>query len=127
MDEWPRYPIETLVEGMGDCEDTAILFSSIVRPYVTTVHLIILPGHCAAAVPVDQAYIDNADFLVGYYQFNGMYFVMVETTGDPGSGHWRIGELPDQLADAWTSGQISYFDVGTQATAFVHPQIHSPS
>ncbi|HOR19644.1 MAG TPA: hypothetical protein PLE10_07465 [Brevefilum sp.] len=27
--EWPRYPIETLLEGVGDCEDVAILCAAI--------------------------------------------------------------------------------------------------
>jgi len=29
--EYPRYPVETLVDGVGDCEDSAILYASIVR------------------------------------------------------------------------------------------------
>ena len=125
MDEWPRYPVETLVERMGDCEDTAILFASIVRPYVQSVHLIILPGHCAAAVPVDWSYIEQADFTVGYYEYDGMYFVMVETTGDPPYG-WLIGELPDSVVADWSSGQILFFDVGQQVGASVQPKIHRP-
>ena len=31
--EYPRYPVETLVEGIGDCEDSAILYASIVRTF----------------------------------------------------------------------------------------------
>jgi PKD repeat protein len=126
MDEWPRYPVETLVEGMGDCEDTAILFSSIVRPYVQDVHLIILPGHCAAAVPVDWAYIEQANFSIGYYQYNGLYYVMVETTGDPPDG-WRIGELPPTVAADWAAGQILFFDVGRQVSAAAVPKVHHPN
>jgi hypothetical protein len=30
-DEIPRYPLETLVSGGGDCEDTAILFASMIQ------------------------------------------------------------------------------------------------
>ncbi|HHG85782.1 MAG TPA: hypothetical protein ENJ82_13625, partial [Bacteroidetes bacterium] len=29
--EYPRYPAETLVEGAGDCEDTSILLSALLR------------------------------------------------------------------------------------------------
>ena len=29
--EWPLYPLETLVDGVGDCEDTAILLVSLLR------------------------------------------------------------------------------------------------
>ena len=31
--EYPRYPVETLIDGVGDCEDTAILYASIVRTF----------------------------------------------------------------------------------------------
>jgi predicted transglutaminase-like cysteine proteinase len=31
--EYPRYPVETLVDGVGDCEDSAILYASIVRAF----------------------------------------------------------------------------------------------
>ncbi|MFC2078619.1 PKD domain-containing protein [Candidatus Bipolaricaulota bacterium] len=31
--EYPRYPVETLVDGVGDCEDSAILYASIVRTF----------------------------------------------------------------------------------------------
>lgn len=125
MDEWPRYPVETLVEGMGDCEDTAILFASIVRPYVPSVHLIILPGHCAAAVPVDWSYIEQAIFSIGYYEYGGLYYVMVETTGDPPSG-WLIGQLPETVADAWSAGQILFFDVGQQVGISAQSKVHHP-
>lgn len=30
-EDYPRYPIETLVEGGGDCEDTSALFASIIQ------------------------------------------------------------------------------------------------
>jgi PKD repeat protein len=29
--EWPLYPVETLVDGEGDCEDTAILYVSLLK------------------------------------------------------------------------------------------------
>lgn len=31
--EYPRYPVETLVDRVGDCEDSAILYASIVRTF----------------------------------------------------------------------------------------------
>jgi len=125
MDEWPRYPVETLVEGMGDCEDTAILFASIVRPYTQGVHLIILPGHCATAVPVDWSYIENAAFPLGYYEYGGLYYVMVETTGYPPNG-FLIGQLPNSVAADWAAGNILFFDVGQQVGITSQPKVHQP-
>jgi len=31
--EYPRYPVETLIDRVGDCEDSAILYASIVRTF----------------------------------------------------------------------------------------------
>jgi competence protein ComEC len=45
-DEYPRYPIETLVDKGGDCEDTSILLASIIDKIGYGVVLIILPNHC---------------------------------------------------------------------------------
>lgn len=30
-DEYPRFPVETLVDDGGDCEDTAILYATLIR------------------------------------------------------------------------------------------------
>lgn len=125
MDEWPRYPVETLVEGMGDCEDTSILFTSIVRPYVPGVHLLILPGHCAAAVPAEWWYIEQAQFPVGWYEHGGSFYVYVETTGDPPAGS-LIGQLPDPLVSTWATDTIHFFDVGRQVTSTAVMRLHRP-
>lgn len=124
-DEWPRYPLETLTEIEGDCEDTAILFASLVRPYVSSVHLVFFPTHAAAAVPVDWDFIASADYAVGYYEYAGLFFVMVETTGDPPT-HWRIGELPDGLSNDWLSGDFWFYDVGLRSGLSGKGLVHEP-
>ena len=124
-DEWPRYPLETLMEVEGDCEDTAILFASLVRPYAQSVHLVFFPSHAAAAVPVDWDFVASRSYTVGYYEYNGQYFVMVETTGDPPS-YWKIGELPEGLADAWVTGDFWFYDVGQRSSLAGKGLVHSP-
>ena len=113
-DEWPRYPVETLVDVAGDCEDTGILYCSIVRPYVTSTHLLFFPTHVASAVPVDGDFISSRTYSVGYYEFEGRYFVICETTGDP-PGYWRVGEIPDDLRAEWTGGDFWFYDVGLRS------------
>ncbi len=125
-DEWPRYPIETLVEQRGDCEDTSILYASIARTLGYGAHLLLLPGHMAAGVPADAAYINSRSYPVGYYQHNGQYYVYVETVGDP-PAYWRLGELPSQIADAWVGGSWWLFDVSSSGTFQLEPQIHRPT
>jgi len=125
-DEWPRYPLETLVEVAGDCEDTGILFCSIVRPYVVSTHLLFFPTHVASAVPVDWSFITAQDYSVGYYEYQGAYYVFCETTGDP-PGYWRVGELPDDLRTEWTNGGFWFYDVGLRSGLKGMGLIHDPS
>ena len=58
--EWPKYPVETMVEIQGDCEDTSILYASLVRPMGYGVHLLFLPKHVAVGVAVHWTFIENA-------------------------------------------------------------------
>ena len=61
--EYPRYPIESLVDGIGDCEDSAILHASLVRTleYGALISAVDTDGngnadHMIALVPVHEAY-----------------------------------------------------------------------
>jgi hypothetical protein len=83
FDEYPRYPIETLIQGGGDCEDTSILASAILDGMGYNVVLIYLPDHMAVGVSLDA-------FGTYWLHEESKYFY-VETTGQG----WEIGELPD--------------------------------
>jgi len=124
-DEWPRYPLETLVEVAGDCEDTGILYCSIVRPYVQTTHLLFFPTHVASAVPVGWDFIADRDYAVGYYEYQGAYYVICETTGDP-PGYWQVGEIPDALRSDWTGGNFWFYDVGLRSGLKGKGLVHEP-
>ena len=87
--EYPRYPVETLVDQMGDCEDTAILLVSLAEAVGIESVLLILPeatedaGHAAAGLAVN---------LTGsHYTLQDVEFYYAETTG---SG-WTIGTMPE--------------------------------
>ena len=49
-DEYPRYPIETLVDNGGDCEDTSILMAAILNEMGYGTVLLSLPNHMAVGV-----------------------------------------------------------------------------
>ncbi|WP_336361536.1 hypothetical protein [Haladaptatus sp. ZSTT2] len=86
MDEYQRYPIETLVEEGGDCEDSAILLGSILKQMGYGVKGLLLPGHMALG-------IKGSDDISGtYYNYNGDRYYYIETTG---SG-WGVGDMPDE-------------------------------
>jgi hypothetical protein len=87
-DEYPRFPVETLVDNGGDCEDTSILFATIVKQMGYGAVFINPEGHYAVGVLGESS-------LDGYYRNyptdsdNRYYYC--ETTGEG----FEIGELPD--------------------------------
>jgi hypothetical protein len=85
--EWPRYPIETLMEETGDCEDTAILTAAILARLGFQAVLLEYPGHIAIGIA-------GAEGLPGTYIIDPKsrrYYFFAETTADG----WHIGEIPD--------------------------------
>jgi len=86
-DEYPRYPIETLVDYGGDCEDTSILMAAILHEMGYDVVLLSLPGHMAVGVWGGEGVYGT------YWEHNGKKYFYLETTGQG----WQIGELPPEF------------------------------
>ncbi len=86
--EYPRYPLEMLVERQGDCEDAAILAASLLRQMHYDVALLaFLPeDHMALGIRVDPPTPRDHP----PYEWNGSTFYYVEPT----SMGWGIGEIP---------------------------------
>jgi hypothetical protein len=99
FDEYPRYPVETLVDEGGDCEDTAILFVSVVEElgYGAALLQFDEAEHMAAGVSISKEVIEEwtKPYALTYYSSEGRYFAYCETTG---SG-WRIGEKPAWIGE----------------------------
>ncbi|MBI4019717.1 MAG: hypothetical protein HY367_00165 [Candidatus Aenigmarchaeota archaeon] len=85
FDEYPRYPMETLVDDGGDCEDTSILMSTILQELGYDAVLISPPGHMAVGVAC-------TDCQGSYFEHQGVNYYYVETTGEG----WEIGEIPTE-------------------------------
>jgi len=92
-DEYPRYPIETLVDNGGDCEDTSILLASIIDKMGYGVVLLNLPKHWGIGVKGGENIFGT------YWEYEGSKYYYIETTGE----NWRIGELPEQYENATAS------------------------
>lgn len=91
-DEYPRYPVETLVDEGGDCEDSSVLFASLIQadPINIDAVLLILPAdapeHMAAGVA-------GGNGIHGvYYEYDGRNYYYCETTGEG----WMLGDIPPQ-------------------------------
>jgi predicted transglutaminase-like cysteine proteinase len=94
--EYPRYPIETLVDGSGDCEDTAILTAALLKEMSYDVVLLSPPGHMAIGITCPACKgrpitIDNKKY---YY---------LETTAEG----WEVGQLPPE----YQNDQVRYYRI----------------
>ncbi len=87
--DYPKYPIETLFERGGDCEDTSILAAALLDQMGYDVALLILynANHCAVGIAIDSS--------GSYYEYEGTQYYYIETTGEG----WSIGEIPPELED----------------------------
>lgn len=81
--EYPKYPIETLQDGGGDCEDTSILLAAILDKMGIDCVLLSPPGHMAVGLAITGLTGKN-------YLWAGKKYFYVETTGKD----WEIGAIP---------------------------------
>ena len=111
-DNYPRFPIETLVDGGGDCEDTSILFVTIMRILDYGAILIAPPNHLAVGVL-------GSNIRGTYYKYNGEKYYYCETTGND----WKIGDVPDAhqnvKAYLYPINLGNQYQPGTYATALI--------
>ena len=71
--EYPRYPLETLKEKHGDCEDKAILTAALLESLGYNVSLIRLPQHMAVGVNLNET-------IPGYSYYIDQYYFLESTT-----------------------------------------------
>jgi hypothetical protein len=85
--DYPRFPIETVVENTGDCEDHAILLASVLHDLGYDAILLDFPTHIAVGIAGDPSIKGT------YYDYRGKRFYYIETT----SKGWKIGEIPQEF------------------------------
>jgi hypothetical protein len=83
--QYVKYPLETLVDGGGDCEDTAILMAALLKMMGYRCILLNPPGHIAVGIWTGSK--------GGNYKFNGETYHFVEST----SKGWKVGQVPAEF------------------------------
>ncbi len=91
--EYPRYPVETLVDHGGDCEDKSALYASLMQCPIINVDAVMIKytsttgdsGHMAVGIAGSYSGV--------YYVYGGKSYFFCETTGVG----WHVGEFPEQL------------------------------
>jgi len=89
-DEYVRFPIETLVDGCGDCEDKVALLTALLYEMDVDFVLLVLPEHMAVGVHCDGVDAER------YLWFHGKRYYYMETT----MAGWRLGQIPDDYVNA---------------------------
>jgi hypothetical protein len=84
-DEYAKFPLETLYDKSGDCEDSSILLASILRELGYGTVLVSTDTHMGVGLKTSDK---------GNFQYLGLEFYYIETTGVG----WEIGDLPDEMA-----------------------------
>ncbi len=82
--EYPRFPLETLKEKRGDCEDKAILTAALLESLGYNVSLIRLPQHMAVGVHLNET-------IPGYSYYIDKYYFLETTTL-----HMTLGRIPPE-------------------------------
>ena len=86
QEEYVRYPVETLVDRTGDCEDKVMLLGAIFG--VMDMDFIILkyPDHLAIGIQSDE--LEGMTEIL----YEGKRYLYLETTAP----HWEIGSIPEE-------------------------------
>jgi hypothetical protein len=84
FDEYPKFPVETLVDIGGDCEDTSILLAHMLKAMEIKTAFLIFPGHMAIGVDL------NASGVRWELENKTYYYLETTTAG------WEIGEMPTE-------------------------------
>ena len=90
--EYPRYPLETLIEMEADCEDASILAAALLQQmgFDTILLAFLEEHHMAVGVRVRPPATDGQT----YYTWNGGVYYYLEPT----SIGWKIGQKPERYS-----------------------------
>ena len=92
--EYWKFPVETLADGSGDCEDMVLLLAGLLKNAGFDVILVDFRTHIGLGLALDSAllkstYGDNVP--LDYYEYEGIRYYYLETTN---LDNYHLGEVP---------------------------------
>ncbi len=116
----PKFPVETIVNGKGDCDLFSYVAASILeaRGFDTILLYFENEAHMNIGIELPSMPVD-ARTPVSWVTHDNVRYYVAECTGDDWQTGWRVGELPDELdmaktqiitlenQEAVTTGQVS--------------------
>lgn len=109
LNEYPKYPTETILDGNGDCEDSAFLLASVLKKFGKDVVLIRYSDHLAVGVSMTDAEIKAFDnFITAMNDLFSQIFLLETQQG--------ITDRPAHISwflDRWNlSHSLQYYNYG---------------
>ncbi|NLA39228.1 MAG: transglutaminase domain-containing protein [Methanomicrobiales archaeon] len=107
--EYPKYPTEMLVDGKGDCEDSAILMAALLDALGYDTVLLGYPDHMVLGIQMEKFNPYYAKYTPKYFNYGGKHYYPVEGTdfvwtnvssGSPA----RLGK-PNPIGDAGSTAR----------------------
>jgi hypothetical protein len=112
--DYPRFPVETLVDNVGDCKSHSILFATLMLIMGYDTVFINPPDHLAVGI------LGN-NLQGSYWTYNNKTYYYCETTGVG----FKIGELPPQFtgntANVYSIDESEQYVPNLQATSLTEP------
>ena len=90
-EEYWKFPLETLYDHGGDCEDTSILLASLAEAMGYDTALLLFPGHMAAGIHIDGDYPDLNGFYLRSDPDKVYYYCETTSTG------FTVGQIPSSV------------------------------
>ena len=90
-EEYWKFPLETLYDHGGDCEDTSILLASLAEAMGYDASLLLFPGHMAAGIHIDGDYPDLNGFYLRSDPDKIYYYCETTSTG------FTVGQIPSSV------------------------------
>ncbi|MCK9297922.1 hypothetical protein HL657_01120 [Methanoculleus sp. YWC-01] len=104
--EYPKYSVETLVDGRGDCEDAAILMGGLLDALGYDTVLLRYSDHMALGIRMNEFNPYYAKYTPRHFMYGGQHYYYVEGTdfdwGNISVGSTAIWGRPHPIGD--TSG-----------------------
>jgi hypothetical protein len=97
-----KFPIETIVENMGDCDLFTEVAASILKAGGFDVVLLLLEqyDHMLLGIHLSESPKDARSQLY-FYRYNDKKYYVAETTGGKWESGWRVGECPEILQKSY--------------------------
>lgn len=102
-----KYPIETIVENIGDCDVFSYMAASIMMAGGLDVVLLYYENQSHMNVGVSLSHVPrDSRGTVYYVTLNGKRYYIAECTGGYLFDSWRVGECPPDLISALNTVQV---------------------